>query len=156
MSVPAFQDLIPDNGCFGCGPHNAHGLRLKSRWEGDEAVATYVPLPYQTAGPPDVLNGGIIATIIDCHTVCTAIAHAYRSEGREIGSEPHVWYATGKLEVRYLKPTPLDRPVHLRARIVEVDGRKTRLECTLSSDGDACAEASVVAVRVPPEWRHGR
>lgn len=152
----AFQDLIPNNSCFGCGPHNEHGLRIKSFWDDDESICTYRPQPYQAAGPPQYLNGGIIATLTDCHCICTAIAHAYRSEGRPIGSEPSIWCATGRLEIRYLRPTPIDEPVHLRARIIDASPRKAIVRCTVSSRGDVCAEAEVVAVRVSDSWRHGR
>ena len=151
--MEAFQDLIPDNLCFGCGPENLHGLRIKSFWNGDAAVCTYHPEQYHMAGPPQYLNGGIIATLIDCHCICTAIAHLYKTEGRTIGSEPNIWCATGKLEVRYLCPTPIDRPVNLRARIAEVSPRKVVLQCTLSSGGQPTAEAEVVAVRVSDAWR---
>lgn len=151
--MEAFQDLIPHNHCFGCGPHNERGLRIKSYWDGEEATCTYRPQPHQAAGPRQYLNGGIIATIIDCHSICSAIAHVYREEGRDMGSRPDVWCATGKLEVRYLRPTPIDRPVELRARVVESEGRKYGVRCTLTSDGDVCAEGRVLAVRVPESWR---
>lgn len=149
----AFQDLIPHNHCFGCGPHNEKGLRIKSYWNGDEASCTYSPEPHQAAGPPQYLNGGIIATLIDCHSICTAIAQVYEAEGREIGSAPDVWCATGRLEVRYLRPTPIDAPVELRARVVASDGRKHTVRCTLTSDGEVCAAGEVLAIRVPESWR---
>ena len=50
MSSTAFQDLIPGNGCYGCGPANPHGLRIKSVWEGDEAVCVYRPSPTSRPG----------------------------------------------------------------------------------------------------------
>lgn len=155
MQEPAIQDLIPDNLCYGCGPGNVHGLRLKSFHEGGETVSTYVPRAFETAGPESILNGGIIATIIDCHSVCTAIADAYRREGRPIGAPPHIWYATASLKVDYLLPVKIDRPVTLRARVVEARERKTRVSCSLLSDGRECVTAEVLAVRVPPEWRNG-
>jgi acyl-coenzyme A thioesterase PaaI-like protein len=151
----AFQDLIPDNLCFGCGPHNEAGLRIKSFWDGDEAVCIYHPQPHQTAGPREYLNGGVIATIIDCHCMCTATANAYKVEQRPIGSEPSIWCVTGTLEVRYLRPTAINQEVHLRARIVEASPKKTVLHCVLSSAGEVCAEAEVVAVQVPGSWRRG-
>jgi acyl-coenzyme A thioesterase PaaI-like protein len=155
MNEHAFQDLIPNNLCFGCGPQNPAGLKIKSYWEGDESVCTYEPQPHQAAGPDQVLNGGVIATLIDCHCICTAIARAYLREGRAIGSIPAIWYATGKLEIRYLRPTPMSRPVVLRARVVAESTRKTVLACTLSSGGAICAEADVAAVRVDAEWLAG-
>ena len=54
---------------------------------GDEAVSTFTPQPFHMAGPTNVLNGGIIGTVIDCHCICTAFADAYRREGfRQVNS----------------------------------------------------------------------
>ena len=153
MSPEAFQDRIPDNRCFGCGPDNADGLRIKSYWDGpDSSVCTYRPEAYHSAGPDHFLNGGIIATLIDCHCVCTAVAWYYREENREIGSLPKVWCVTGELSVRYLSPTPIPDDVTLKAEVLESGEKKLRLACTLSSSGELRAESEVVAIRVPPDW----
>ena len=149
----AIQDLIPNNLCFGCGADNNLGLHIKSYWQDDESVCIYQPEPHQTAGPAHLLNGGIIATLIDCHCVGTALSHGYASEGREVGSAPEIWYATGKMEIRYLRPTPIDAPVELRARVVDTTERKTTVACTLASGGQITAEGDVVAIRVPDDWR---
>jgi acyl-coenzyme A thioesterase PaaI-like protein len=154
MSDPlALQDLIPGNHCWGCGPDNARGLRLKSYWDGDETVAIWQPGPPYFAGPEHILNGGIIASLIDCHSVITAIADAYRHEGRAPGQPPDLWYATAALSVSYLRPTPLSSPVTLRAVIKERNDRRATVTCTLSAEGQECARGEVVAVRVPDEWR---
>ncbi|RIH85030.1 PaaI family thioesterase [Calidithermus roseus] len=153
MHTIAFQDAMGGNHCWGCGKDNPKGLQIKSYWEGEEAVCTFHPRPEHMAGPTHILNGGIIATVLDCHTVCTAMAALYRAEGREIGEEPIIWCATARLDVTYLRPAPIDRPVHLRARVEEIAGRKVRLSCTLYSEGLECARAEVLAVRVPEEWR---
>jgi acyl-coenzyme A thioesterase PaaI-like protein len=153
MASIAFQDQIPDNGCYGCGPANHDGLRIKSYWEGEESVCIHRPEPHHSAGPPQFLNGGIIATLIDCHSVCTAIANAYRLENRPIGSAPHIWCVTANLNVTYLRPTPLDAPVTLRARVAEAGPKKTLIQCRLYSDSEECAHGEVVAVRVPDSWR---
>jgi acyl-coenzyme A thioesterase PaaI-like protein len=148
-----FQEQIPDNFCYGCGPGNLVGLRIRSIWAGNEALCIFQPAPYHAAGPRHLLNGGIIATLIDCHAVCTAIAHAYRAERRAIGSVPAIWYATASLAVHYLRPTPIDRLVTVRARVVETRLRRTTLACALSADDVECVRADVVAVRVPATWR---
>jgi acyl-coenzyme A thioesterase PaaI-like protein len=153
MMEAAFQDLIPHNRCWGCGSLNPDGLRIKSYWEGEDAVCTWTPDPRFMAGPTHILNGGIIATLLDCHSLCTAMAAAYRAEGRPMDSEPLIWCVTASMNVRYLRPTPIEAPVHLRARVTEVDGKKTFLSTTLSSGGEACATAEVLAVRVPGSWR---
>lgn len=149
----AFQDLIPGNYCWGCGPLNEAGLRIKSRWDGEEAVCIWQPSPQHAAGPKHILNGGIIATIIDCHCICLAIAAHYRDEARPMDSEPGIWCVTASLQVTYLRPTPIARPVELRARVKETSGRKTVVTCVLRADGEDRATGELLAIRVPPEWR---
>jgi acyl-coenzyme A thioesterase PaaI-like protein len=148
----AIQDLIPHNHCWGCGTLNPRGLHIKSFVEGDEAICTFQPSPDHMAGPTTVLYGGIIAAVIDCHSVCTAIADAYRAAGQDIGAEPHRWCVTASLRIDYLAPTPIDRPVELRARVRESSGRKRIVECRVRSDGREVVRAEVVAVEVPAGW----
>ena len=50
--------------CFGCGPHNPHGLRLKFEREGD-CVRTRFTLGAGYDGPPGILHGGLQAMIAD-------------------------------------------------------------------------------------------
>ena len=156
MAQLAFQDDMLDNHCFGCGADNKDGLQIKSTWSeaGSEAICNWQPESYHMAGPTHVLNGGIIATLIDCHSICSAIAAAYREEGRGIDAEPIIWYATGSLQLSYVRPTPIDKPVLLRARITEMKGKKTIVACSLYSDDEECARGELVAIRVPPEWRN--
>ena len=152
----AFQDRMHDNFCFGCGADNPDGLQLKSAWDAADpavAVATFRPQPMHAAGPRHILNGGIIGTILDCHGIGTAVADAYRREERAMGSAPEIWYATASMTVDYLRPAPIDRPVHLTGRVVSVDDRFTTVECGLVSDGKPRATATVRAVRVPDSWR---
>ena len=142
-----FQDHMPGNVCFGCGKENKKGLHIHSYWEGEESVCEWTSATrYQ--GWVKIMNGGILATLIDCHCMGTAMAAAYREEGRSLGSEPYYRYATASIKVDYLKPTPNDRPVTLRAQVVEIRGRKTSLACQAYSDGEMTARAEVVAVRV--------
>lgn len=150
--MKAIQDAIPNNHCWGCGTLNPRGLYLKSYWEGEEVVCRFQPSPDHMAGPTRVLYGGIIACVIDCHSCCTAIAHAYRAAGREIGVGPNVWVVTASLKIDYLAPTPIGEPVELRARVVEAKGRKRVVACTLRSGGKECARAEVITVEVPPAW----
>ena len=155
----AFQDQLHDNFCFGCGADNPDGLQLKSRWDAgdaDRSVAQWRPQALHTAGPRGILNGGIIATLLDCHGICTAVADAYRREERDIGSAPDLWYATASMAVDYLRPAPIDAECELSARVVEVDDRFTTVECELVAAGKPRARATVRAVRVPDSWREGQ
>lgn len=142
-----FQDFMPENVCFGCGIHNPAGLQIKSYWDGDESLCEWQSQE-KYHGWAKLMNGGIIATIIDCHCMGTAMAYAYKVEGRALDSEPEYRYATGTLSVKYLKPTPNDQPVLLRARVIEVKGRKTTLKCDLYAEGVKTAEADVIGIRV--------
>jgi acyl-coenzyme A thioesterase PaaI-like protein len=144
---PYFQDHMPGNVCFGCGNDNHEGLQIKSYWEGDEAVCDWASAEKYN-GWKGLLNGGIIGTLIDCHCMGTAMAAACRAEGRALGSEPEYRYATGTMTVKYLRPTPNDRPLQLRARVLEIKGRKTTLACDLLCEGEKTATAEVIALRV--------
>ena len=86
--------------------------------------------------------------MIDCHSLNLAIAHAYRSEQRAIGSAPRIGYITADLQVSYLKPTPIGEPLELRARITNIEGRKAWVSCTLSAGGEVCATGEVMGIRV--------
>lgn len=148
MSSSAFQDQGTVRYCHGCGPDNERGLRLKSYWAGDDAVATWCAEPHHCGGTRENLNGGIIAALIDCHSLNLAIAHAYRHEGRPIGSVPRIGYVTADLHVSYLKPVPIDQPIELRARIVKLEGRKAWLSCTVAAAGQLRASGDVLGIRV--------
>ncbi len=153
MEANAFQDLIPDNNCFGCGPRNPLGLQVKSHWLAqDRSICKFKPAAHHCAGPPDYLNGGIIATLIDCHSVCTAIAKAYQQAGRAIGQGERIWYVTGAMEISYKRPVVIHSEVVLLADIVNIAEKKTTLNCTLLTEDVACAQGKVVAVKVPPDW----
>ncbi len=141
------QDYMPGNVCFGCGRDNHDGLKISSYWEGEEAVCIWnSEEKYQ--GWKGIMNGGVLATLIDCHTMGTAMSAAYRAEGRTMDSQPEYRYATGTITVKYLKPTSNLHPVELRARVSEIKGRKTVVLCDTYSNGEKTAESEVVAIRV--------
>lgn len=150
MEEKAFQDYYPEilSHCYGCGKLNEHGHQIKSRWEGDETIATYMPKEYHTA-IPGFVYGGLIASLIDCHSTGTAAAAAYRAQGREMDTEPAFRFVTGSLHVDYLKPTPMGVPLELRGKVKEIKGRKVVVEATLSANGKICAKGEVVAVQMP-------
>ena len=152
--MSAVQDALVDNHCYGCGTENPDGMQIKSHWQGDECVCVYTPRPNQCAGPTNVLYGGTVASLIDCHSVGTALSNYYRREGREVGEGEQIWCVTGRLTVNYLAPTPIDADVTLRATIEEADDKKTRVKCRFYSGDTQTAEGEVIAVRVPLSWRN--
>ncbi len=148
-----FQDHMPENVCFGCGIHNDEGLQIKSYWEGNESVCKW-DSQEKYHGWANLLNGGVLATIIDCHCMGTAMADAYRREERSLDSEPVYRYATGTLTVKYLKPTPNDKTIELRTKITEVKGRKTVMICEAIVEGEVTATAEVIGIRVYDSSTH--
>ena len=150
MAEMAFQDYYPEqvSYCYGCGRLNEHGLQIKSYWEGEEAVCIYQPRPYHIA-IPGYVYGGLIASLIDCHSTGTAAAAAYRAAGRTMDTEPAFRFVTASLHVDYLKPTPLGVPLEVRATVKEIKGRKVVITAVLSAEGQACARGEVVAVQMP-------
>ena len=148
MSGLSFQDQGSVEHCFGYGADNTWGLKLKSYWEGEEAVATFEPAPHHCGWSPDVVCGGLVASLIDCHTCNLAIARLYRVADRPIGTEPKIFCATAQLNVSLLKPTPIDRPLHLRGRIKRVEGRKVWVDCEVAAAGQITARGEVLAIRL--------
>ena len=144
MKVP-IQDDWPESAsyCWGCGRNNTHGLQLKSYWEDDETVATFIPQEHHLAFP-GALNGGIISTIIDCHGTGTANSYAQKMND----ANTNIMHVTASLSIKFKRPTPLDKPVTLRARIKEVDGNRITVSCSLYSGETLCVTGEVVTVGV--------
>jgi len=152
MNQKAFQDYYPDHTsyCYGCGRLNEHGLQIKSYWDGDETVCRFEPRPYHTA-IPGYVYGGLIASLMDCHGTGTAAAAAYRAAGRAMDTEPPLRYVTASLKVDFLRPTPIDATLQVRAVVKEIKGRKVVVSETLSVNGEICARGEVVAVQMPEQ-----
>lgn len=153
MTAQAFQDFYPEQTahCYGCGRLNAHGLHIKSYWQGEEAVCVFEPKPYHTA-IPGYVYGGLIASLIDCHSTGTAAAAMYQAENRALDTEPAFRFVTGSLHVDYLRPTPLGTKLEVRATVKEIKGRKVIVACVVYANGQACAKGEVVAVQMPENF----
>lgn len=147
------QHSWPDFTCYGCGPANDDGLQLESYVgeDGETLVATVDPDERFNAGAPDVMYGGLVASLLDCHSVWATITAAYHADGRSLGSRPRIPYVTARLCVDYERPTPLDRPIHLEAWVDGAAGAKTTVQSRLGPDGRTTATGEVVAVRVDPD-----
>ena len=151
--MKAFQDYYPDNvsHCYGCGSNNSHGHQIKTHWDGDETVTLFTPEPYHTS-VPGYAYGGLIASLIDCHSTGTAAAAMCRAENRSMDTLPPFRFVTGSLHVDFLKPTPIDGALELRGRVKEIKGRKVIVETTVFAKGIATAKGEVVAVQMPPNF----
>lgn len=159
MNDPCLQErYAPHSTCFGCGPANDRGLRVRSFPVGEPTDATssldgfravtmaeWRPESFHEAFP-GMLNGGIIGALLDCHSNWTA---AYQLM-RERGDVQPPCTVTADFHVRLLRPTPSSGSVRLEATVKSSDGVRVVVEASLhSSDGKICArcEGSFVAVK---------
>lgn len=138
------EKYAPGNACFGCGPANREGIRVRSFPEGDEVVAEWTPQPKYEAFP-GVLNGGIIGTLLDCH--CNWAAAWFLMN--ETGADHPPCTVTADYAIKLLRPTPTAGAVSLRAKVVESKGDRAVVEGTLSGGGKICAtcRGTFVAVK---------
>lgn len=146
----AFQDLVaPEGVCFGCGSKNESGLQIKSYWDEDNehVIMTHTP-EKRYLGWPELVYGGLISCLIDCHSNWTAIANHYRKEERELDSLPRIDCVTGQLNIKYIKPTPMGVPLRLKARAQGPVERKTRIVCELFANDTLTAIGDSIFVRV--------
>ena len=134
-NVSIQERLYPESTCFGCGQANPVGLRIKSYPLDDGVICTFMPSPSHSNGMGS-LNGGIIATILDCHSGAAVLLDA----AGDAGELTQLWVTAG-LELRYRLPTFLDQPSELHARITERTETSMVVSATLSSDGKTRVQA---------------
>ena len=147
MSDESLQDrYAPETTCFGCGPANAKGLRIKSRVEGDEVVAEWTPERHHEAFSGFV-NGGIIGVLFDCHCNWTAAYHLMV----RAGDAAPPFTVTSGYAVKLRRPTPSGGPLRLRARVVESSHDRAVVEATLEADGLERASCRGTFVAVKPD-----
>ena len=146
----SLQDsAAPEGVCFGCGTSNVHGLHVKSFWheDGVHVIAEHLP-DAKYCGWPDLVYGGLIAMLVDCHSNWTAMAFHYRAQQREVDSLPRINCVTGNLGIKLVKPTPMGVPLTLRARVEGEVGRKSRVICEVYAGDVLTAVGDSIFVRV--------
>lgn len=144
MTKSIQETYAPQNRCFGCGPSNDKGLRIRSFQQGDELVADWKPEPHHLAFD-GIMNGGICGALLDCHSNWAAAMHLMKQSG---ATAPPCT-VTADFHVVLKRPTPMDKPVHLRAHVVESSGDRAVVEASIEADGKVTAtcRGTFVAVR---------
>jgi acyl-coenzyme A thioesterase PaaI-like protein len=133
------ERFSPGGRCFGCGPANPDGLRLRSFVQEQMVIATWLPSDHHQAFP-GMLNGGIIGTLLDCHSNWTAAWHLMQMNRLD---RP-LCTVTSDYAVKLLRPTPLAEPVELRASVIEASSDRATVEAQLISAGKPRATSSMV------------
>jgi acyl-coenzyme A thioesterase PaaI-like protein len=146
MNEKSLQETYaPHNACFGCGPSNPRGLHIRSFVKGNEVVAEWKPEPYHEAFP-GVLNGGIIGTLLDCHSNWAAAWHLMKQSG----AETPPCCVTADYAIKLLRPTPTDGTLQLVATVAESKEDRAVIDAKLIAGGKVCATCRGTFVAVKP------
>jgi acyl-coenzyme A thioesterase PaaI-like protein len=138
------ERYAPEGRCFGCGPQNEKGLRIRSHVADGEVVADWSAEPHHEAFT-GMVNGGIVGALLDCHSNWTATHHLMVQAGRD--TPPCT--VTSEFHVKLKRPTPSTRPLRLRARVVEASADRATVEASVEADGvvTATCRGTFVAVK---------
>ncbi len=134
------EQLYPALRCFGCGHANPKGLRLRSYPADGHVTATFTPWPEHDNGV-GYLNGGIISTVLDCHSAAAVMLEAKLRDWPPLPGAP-LAYVTSGLEVRFLRPSPLHESVQLRGEVTEASEAEMTCAVELIWDGKVRAAAT--------------
>lgn len=139
----------PTGRCFGCGPANAKGLRIRSFPKDDAVdsvlVCDWTPERHHEAFE-NVLNGGIIGAVLDCHMNWATVVHLMRKGGLDHAP----CCVTANFDVTLKRPTPLG-PVHVEARVVSSEADRATIEATMTAGGKVTALGRGTFVAVKPD-----
>ena len=133
----------PNSICFGCGPANKQGLHVQSFPNGEIVTAEYQPKPHHQAFP-NVLSGGIIGTLLDCHSNWTA---AWTIMNNRKDNHPPCT-VTAQYNVKLLRPCPTKNPVKLVAKITESNVKKAVIKAELIAEDKVCATCEGIFIAV--------
>ena len=127
------EKYSPVSACFGCGPANEKGLRIRSHvshTDPTEIVADWRAELHHEAFP-GMLNGGIVGALLDCHSNWTAAYHLMTKAGQD---QPPCT-VTADYAIQLKRPTPTDGVIHLSARVVDSKEDRATIEATLTAGG---------------------
>ena len=137
------ERYAPRNHCFGCGPANPKGLHVRSFEDGKGLAAEWIPEPHHEAFGGAV-SGGILGTLLDCHSNWTAAIHLMKAAGRD--APPCT--VTAEFHVRLLRVTPSAGPLRLAARVVDAGEDRATVEAAVEAGGKTTATCRGVFVAV--------
>ncbi len=131
------ETFAPKGRCFGCGPANNRGLRIRSFPAEPDADAhvlcDFTPEAHHEAFE-NVVNGGILGTLLDCHMNWTAIFHLMKKNGLDHAP----CCVTAEFKVVLKRPTPLG-PVHVDAHVTSSGDDRANVTATLTAGGKVTA-----------------
>jgi acyl-coenzyme A thioesterase PaaI-like protein len=137
------EEIAARRYCFGCGDLNPAGLKLDFRFEGNKAVADFLPQE-RHQGYPGLMHGGVISTALD-EAMGWAMYYAFG-----------VWTMTGKMEIKFRQPLPLHRKAMVSAEVTRNRGRWLEVRGEIrNEEGRLIAESCGLFMRLPDERVRG-
>ena len=139
------QLAFHEDGHHGKGGEVNHELNAVGGWsnplapgmnmwlEGQRAYGT-VTMGWAYEGPPRHVHGGFVAALLDQFLGMAQVA----------GGQPGM---TGRLTVRYHRPTPLNVELKLEAWVEQVEGRKTTVGGEIRANGEVTATCEALFIR---------
>tara|TARA_B110000196_G_scaffold15351_1_gene12237 strand:- start:959 stop:1432 length:474 start_codon:yes stop_codon:yes gene_type:complete len=137
------REFAPSSICFGCGPANQQGLKINST-RTEDGLELWFTTSDEHQAFPGMVNGGIIGTLLDCHGNWTAAIALMDASG---DSEPPCT-VTASYTVQLRRPTPVNVPLHVTARVSELEGDRVNVEMELHAEGKLCAKGKGLFVAV--------
>ena len=130
----------PQYNCFGCSPTNPMGLKMEFFQEGEEIICTWDPGPdYQ--GFPDILHGGIQATLMD--EIASWLVFVMLDTAG----------VTSQLKTRFRRPVHISKgQITVKAKLREHGRRLATMDVILlDGQGNKCSESQVDYFLIPRE-----
>ncbi len=144
------EKYAPNSICFGCGPANQSGLKIKS-FETENGLKMTFETKEEHQAFPGMINGGILGTLLDCHGNWTAAIAIMKSRGEQ--TPPCT--VTARYTVKLRRPTPHDVPLEITSQIESLDGDRAEVSMKLIANGELCAQGDGLFVAVKeghPAW----
>ncbi len=129
--------------CFGCGPSNLNGLKIRS-FRGENGLEMEFTPTEEHQAFPGMVNGGIIGTLLDCHGNWTA---AIALMDRSGDSEPPCT-VTASYSIKLRRPTPFGSTLRITSEVVEIEDDRASIIMSLSAEGKVCATGEGLFVEV--------
>jgi hypothetical protein len=139
------EAFAPHNECFGCGPSNKLGLRIRSFVSGDSLIATFMPQDHHKAFD-NILSGGIIGALLDCHSNWCAAYFIMKNRLEE--NLPCT--VTAKYSIQLLAPTPMNTPLSLIATPLLITEKKAEISAKLLAHDICTATCEGLFIAVKP------
>ena len=149
MKLSLQETYAPRSICFGCGPANEKGLKIRSFALNDHETRAEFSAEKHHEAFPGMVNGGIIGALLDCHsnwTACYALM-------KKAGSDAPPCTVTADFHVKLRAPTPSSQKIILKAKVAEMGEDRAKIDAqlfTLQPDGSEklCATCTGTFVAV--------